>query len=145
MKKLKHKAILLSMLLVAMVMVSMASATEQGLNEKNSVDVGKALNAPEHYIPPEYFKDAKPATPLPESKMITIQANQPVTDHFIATTNPVIDEWARETGGTWRKPREVWSYNENTPDKQFVHIDWARGGSNNQDLITRSYLDYRWA
>lgn len=453
MKKLKHKAILLSMLLVAMAMVSMASATEQGLNEKNSVDVGKALNVPEHYIPPEYFKDAKPATSLPESKMITIilsektlkessqdietgiielpaspqdlntqftksegdqnmflekdinpndpvvlvrmpkamyerflagsqnntltlptshfcrfydnltdltshieiqddvlsvspgeydaklleeintapsgmetpeilgkkvdtntiapettrddgtwfnewihfnraywwvsydycigqitpnywycsgqnnqyyapqereyylndgqdaieivvnydcfttdnavylfpalyddhspqpipldqwessgadiieldsssfphaygyhvqisngkyyitfedmntlqwfagyvyndqdnpsttftratgssehyQANQPVTDHFIATTNPVIDEWARETGGTWRKPREVWSYNENTPNKQFVHIDWAWGGSNNQDLITRSYLDYRWA
>jgi len=73
------------------------------------------------------------------------QANQPVTDHFIATTNPVIDEWARETGGTWRKPRGVWSYNEQTPDKQFVHIDWAWGGSNNQDLITQSYLDYRWA
>ena len=73
------------------------------------------------------------------------QANQPITDQFVAYTNPVIDEWARETSGTWRKPREVWSHSGQTPDKQFVHIDWAWGGSNNQDLITRSYLDYRWA
>ncbi len=73
------------------------------------------------------------------------QASQPVTDQFIAYTNPVIDEWARETGGTWRKPRGVWNFNEQTPNERFVHIDWTWGGSNNQNLVTRSYLDYRWA
>lgn len=73
------------------------------------------------------------------------QANQPITDQYVAYTNPVIDEWAREIGGTWRKPREVWSYYEQTPDVSFVSIDRAWGGSNKQDLITRSYLDYRWA
>lgn len=72
MKTLKPGVILLSMLIAAMTIVSMASATEQYPDAKNSVDTGNALNVPEHYIPPEYFSDAKPAAPLSESEMITI-------------------------------------------------------------------------
>ena len=72
MKTLDLDAILLSMLLVTMAMVSVVSATGQGFNEQNSVNVSNALNVPDHYIPPEYFMGAKPATPLLESEMITI-------------------------------------------------------------------------
>ena len=89
MKTPKRNVILLSVLLVAMTVVSMVSAAEQGLNEQNPVDVGKALNVPDHYIPPEYFMDAKPATPLPESEMITLILSGNALDGL---------GWSKETG-----------------------------------------------
>jgi hypothetical protein len=48
MKTLDLDAILLSMLLVTMAMVSVVSATGQGFNEQNSVNVSNALNVPDH-------------------------------------------------------------------------------------------------
>lgn len=36
------------------------------------------------------------------------QYNVPSTDTFSETTNPVIDEWARDTNGNWSKPVYVW-------------------------------------
>jgi len=64
MKTLDLDAILLSMLLVTMAMVSVVSATGQGFNEQNSVNVSNALNVPDHYIPPEYFMGAKTCSPF---------------------------------------------------------------------------------
>jgi hypothetical protein len=63
---------LLALLLAAMAMIPMVSADEQSLNEQNVTKDSEFTLPPEHHIPPEYFKDSKPATPLPESEMINI-------------------------------------------------------------------------
>lgn len=72
------------------------------------------------------------------------QMTQPVHDQFVAWTNPVIDEWARElVTGTWRYPNQVWQADvpAQDPDVDYVHIgtEWE-----NNNLITYSYADYRW-
>ncbi|OPX65348.1 MULTISPECIES: hypothetical protein [unclassified Methanoregula] len=77
------------------------------------------------------------------------QGSNPITDTFYAYTTPVIDEWAHEVpilgSASWKKPSSVWSLNQQTANENFVHISWAWGGSNNQDLITNSYLWSGWA
>jgi len=76
------------------------------------------------------------------------QYTQPIHDQFVAWTDPVTEEWARElVSGTWKKPSEVWTLSNppQDPDVNFVHIGYQWGGSNNMDLITYSYADYRWA
>lgn len=77
------------------------------------------------------------------------QVSDPITDTFYAYTTPVVDEWAHEVpflgSASWKKPSSVWSLNEQTPNENFVHISWAWGGANNQDLITNSYLWSGWA
>jgi len=44
----------------------------------------------EHYIPPEYFKDSKPATPLTESEMINIVISGQTLERFTAKEQPGI-------------------------------------------------------
>jgi hypothetical protein len=77
------------------------------------------------------------------------QISNPITDTFYAYTTPVVDEWAHEVpflgSASWKKPSSVWSLNQQTADENFVYISWAWGGSNNQDLITNSYLWSGWA
>ncbi|EHQ34761.1 hypothetical protein [Methanoplanus limicola] len=73
------------------------------------------------------------------------QHTSPITDSFYAYTEPIIDEWVRETGGTWREPRQVWTFENQTENENFVHINWCWGGSNNQELITESYAWSGWA
>lgn len=64
--------VLLALLLAAIAMVPMVSAAEPKVPATPSVDENIGLNAPEHYIPPEYFKDGQPAVPLPESEMMNL-------------------------------------------------------------------------
>lgn len=61
----KIGVVLLALLLAGMAMVPMVSAAEQKVPTTLSIDENIGLNAPEHYIPPEYFKDGQPAVPLP--------------------------------------------------------------------------------
>jgi len=74
-----HKTIivLLALLLAGMAMVPMVNADEQ-----NTLGKSDSVVSPEHYIPPEYFKDSQPATPLPESEMINIVLSEKTLDKF---------------------------------------------------------------
>lgn len=47
-------------------------------------------NVPEHHIPPEYFADSKPATPLTESEMINIVISGQTLERFTAKEQPGI-------------------------------------------------------
>ncbi len=71
---------LLALLVAAMVMVPIVSADEQ--NAIVSTISTWKYPVPEHYIPPDYFKDAKPATPLPESEMINLVFSEQSLDSF---------------------------------------------------------------
>nr|WP_321352163.1 hypothetical protein [uncultured Methanoregula sp.] len=76
----KMSIVLLALLLAAMTMVPFVSATERNaIGQTNST---WKYAAPEHYLPPEYFKDAKPVTPLPESEMINIVFSEKTLDSF---------------------------------------------------------------
>ena len=71
------------------------------------------------------------------------QFTQPIHDQFVAWTDPVTEEWARErVSGSWKKPSQVWKFTGQDPNIMFVHIGYGWSGSN---LITYSYADYRWA
>jgi hypothetical protein len=77
----KLSVVLLALLLAAMAMVPMVSAEEKNATGSNG-DNGKPLFT-DHYISPDYFKDAKPAKPLPESEMMNIilsEKNLPSSD-----------------------------------------------------------------
>lgn len=78
----KWSVVLLVLLLAAMAIVPCVSADEQSLNEKNTINGREFTPPPEHHIPPEYFRDAKPATPLPESEMINIVFSEKTLDSF---------------------------------------------------------------
>jgi hypothetical protein len=72
-----------------------------------------------------------------------IQENSPISDQFVAWTDPVIDEWARESTGTWKKPVDVWKNIGQSANVAFVHIAWNMDAAGN--LITQSFADFRWA
>ncbi|MCK9631021.1 MAG: hypothetical protein M0R30_05205 [Methanoregula sp.] len=79
----KTVVVLLALLLAAMAMVPCVSAAdEQRLSEQNAINDSKFTLPPEHHIPPEYFRDSKPATPLPESEMINIILSVNTLDKF---------------------------------------------------------------
>jgi len=76
--------VLLSLLLAAMAMVPLVSAAEnlQPEDQKHdNVDAVAQLQQA-HHIPQEYFKDAKPADPLPESDMITLILSEKTLETF---------------------------------------------------------------
>ena len=75
----KLSIVLLALLLAAM--VPMGSAEEQSATGETDSE-WKYPGVPEHYLPPEYFKDAKPATPLPESEMINIVFSEKTINSF---------------------------------------------------------------
>jgi hypothetical protein len=74
----KLSIVLLALLLAAMAMVPLVSASEE--KATRSTNNTWKYSAPEHYLPPDYFKDAKPATPLPESEMINIILSEKTVD-----------------------------------------------------------------
>jgi len=78
----KTIAVLLALLLAGMVMVPIIGAEEQSLNEQNALGKSEHIVSPEHHIPPEYFKDSQPATPLSESEMINIVLSEKTLDKF---------------------------------------------------------------
>ena len=72
MKPMKLGVILLALLLAAMAMVPMVTAGYTAKTSPVSEPVNGAVYVPDHILPPEYFKDAKPAEPMPESQMINM-------------------------------------------------------------------------
>lgn len=78
----KTIAVLLALLLAGMVVVPIVGAEEQSLNEQNALGKSEHIVSPEHHIPPEYFKDSQPATPLSESEMINIVLSEKTLDKF---------------------------------------------------------------
>jgi hypothetical protein len=75
-----------------------------------------------------------------------MQITSPITDTFSASTNPVIDEWAHDaTLGSWRKPTNVWQYENAQTDENFTNIYWFIGGSNSDEIGTDSSMSSAWA
>jgi hypothetical protein len=64
MSLLKYRIVLIAVLI--MVLLTLAVMTELPPGQL------EPPNPPEHHIPPEYWANASPATPIPESEMITI-------------------------------------------------------------------------
>ena len=54
------------------------------------VPEGNGFVVPEHHIPPEYFANAKPATPISESAMVTIVISQETYERFSPADKPGI-------------------------------------------------------
>jgi hypothetical protein len=54
------------------------------------VSEGNGFQVPEHHIPPEYFANAKPATPISESAMVTIVISQKTYERFSQADKPGI-------------------------------------------------------
>jgi hypothetical protein len=73
--------LLLALLLAGMAMVPLVCAAEQNATGTKDSE-WKYKGVPEHYLPPEYFKDAKPASPLPESEMINIVFSEKTLGSF---------------------------------------------------------------
>lgn len=51
---------------------------------------GSGFPVPEHHIPPEYFANAQPATPISESAMVTIVISQQAYEQFSPAGKPGI-------------------------------------------------------
>jgi len=68
------------------------------------------------------------------------QRAAPTTNTFSATTNPVIDEWARILNGNWQKPNLVWQHLSPGSSVSYVSVQTLFDTSGN--LITRSYGHY---
>lgn len=68
------------------------------------------------------------------------QRAAPTTNTFSATTNPVIDEWARILNGNWQKPNLVWQHLSPGSSVSYVSVQTLFDSSGN--LITRSYGQY---
>ena len=81
-----NRIIIFFLLLVAIVIIPIVDAE---YNYTPS-ETWKYPGVPEHYIPPEYFKDSKPATPLTESEMINIVISGKTLERFTAKDQPGI-------------------------------------------------------
>jgi hypothetical protein len=82
MSNMKLGVVLLTLLLAAMAFVPCVSAAELSISGQKSLGNKEFVPPPEHHIPPEYFKDSKPATPLPESEMINIILSEKTLEKF---------------------------------------------------------------
>ena len=122
------RIILLMLVLVSLAIVPMVS----GENQTNSVQATPnpcgVPSAPAHCIPPSYFKDSKPATPLSESEMINIIISGQTFERFAGVKQPGIlavplsylDFSANFTNST---SSPTWHYEKNlAPDKPVAVI-----------------------
>ncbi|OPY37114.1 MAG: hypothetical protein A4E35_01578 [Methanoregula sp. PtaU1.Bin051] len=90
MKKAGACIILFITVMAALAMFVIGEAPDQTGNIRASGNPCEGEGSPGHCIPPDYFKDTKPATPLPESEMITIIISQKSFDRFSADDAPGI-------------------------------------------------------
>jgi hypothetical protein len=66
------------------------------------------------------------------------------TGHWVASTNPITDEYARaDAYGVWIFPYNTWREDPPTEPQQYVRVSSEWGGYNNLQLITRAWCDYR--
>lgn len=120
----RFRIILLAVVLAVLVIMPIVT----GENNTTPSPTGKYKDVPEHHIPPEYFKDAKPATPISESKMITIIISGQTFERFAGEKQPGIlavplsylDFSANFTNST---SSPTWHYEKNlAPDKPVAMI-----------------------
>ena len=83
----KRNRIILPVLLLAFFIIIPIVTAETNFTPS---ETWKYPGVPEHYIPPEYFKDAKPATPISESEMITIIISGQTFEQFTGGAQSVI-------------------------------------------------------
>ncbi len=83
---LRNRNILLVLLMAVLVIIPVVTAE----TTFTPSETWKYKDVPEHYIPPEYFKDSKPATPLSESEMITIIISWQTFERFTREEQPGI-------------------------------------------------------
>ena len=91
MKPMKPGVLLLALLLAAMAIVPVVSAGYTSTTSPVSGPVNGAVYVPDHVLPPEYFKDAKPAEPVPESRMITMVFSEKSLSRTGKNTKSVIE------------------------------------------------------
>jgi hypothetical protein len=120
----RNRIILLILLLAVLVITPVVTAA----TNFTPSETWKYPGVPEHYIPPEYFKDSKPATPLTESEMINIVISGQTLERFTAKDQPGIlalplsyldfsENFANSTSAP------TWHYEKNlAPDKQVALI-----------------------
>ena len=82
----RFRIILLAVVLAVLVIMPIVT----GENNFTPSETWKYKDVPEHHIPPEYFKDSKPATPLTESEMINIVISGQTLERFTAKEQPGI-------------------------------------------------------
>jgi hypothetical protein len=68
------------------------------------------------------------------------QRSAPTTNTFSATTNPVIDQYARILNGAWKAPNQVWQHVPRGSSVSYVDVQTQFDSSGN--LITRSSGHY---
>jgi hypothetical protein len=76
------RIILLALVIAGLAIVPVACGEEQNNSVQATINPCEVPGAPDHCIPPEYFKDAKPPTPVSESAMITIIISGHTFDQF---------------------------------------------------------------
>jgi hypothetical protein len=84
------RIILLILVLAGFAIVPIVCGEEQTNSVQATQNPCGGAGAPEHCIPPSYFKDSKPATPLSESAMITIIISEQTYDRFSPKDKPGI-------------------------------------------------------
>ena len=82
----RNHIILLVLSLAVLVIIPIVTAE----NNSTPSPTWKYKNVPEHYIPPEYFANSQPATPLTESEMINIVISGSTLERFTAKEQPGI-------------------------------------------------------
>jgi len=82
----RFRIVLLAVVLAILVIIPIVTAE----NNTTPSPTGKYKDVPEHHIPPEYFKDAKPPTPISESTMITIVISRQTFERFAGEKQPGI-------------------------------------------------------
>jgi len=124
----EFRIILLILVLVSLAMVPMVSGENQTNNVQATPNPCGVPSAPAHCIPPSYFKDSKPATPLSESEMINIIISGQTFERFAGVKQPGIltvpllylDFSANFTNST---SSPTWHYENNlAPDKPVAVI-----------------------
>jgi len=83
----KRDRIILPVLLLAFFIIIPIVTAETNFTPS---ETWKYPGVPEHYIPPEYFADSKPATPLTDDEMINIVISWQTLERFTAKEQPGI-------------------------------------------------------
>lgn len=128
MKKPEFRIILFILVLACFAIVPIACGEEQNNSVQVTINPCGVPSAPAHCIPPSYFKDSKPPTPLSESEMINIIISGQTFERFSGVKQPGIlavplsylDFSANFTNST---SSPTWHYEKNlAPDKPVAVI-----------------------
>jgi hypothetical protein len=88
-KGIRHQ-VLAGLVLVAAVCLFLVWQGGYLMPRQVPVQEANGFQVPEHHIPPEYFANAKPATPLSETETVTIVISQQTYERFSPADKPGI-------------------------------------------------------